>query len=78
MDGRILRAKLILKGFKVDEFIEKVNENGKVLDRSKYYRALRGDGGLIRFLSCQIRHRHEAHGNTCCDLKLFHFRLPFR
>ena len=28
MDERILRAKLILKGFKVDEFIEKVNENG--------------------------------------------------
>ena len=59
MDERVLRAKLILKGFKVDEFIEKVNENGKVLDRSKYYRALRGEGEFDRKEIESIRHALE-------------------
>lgn len=48
MDGKKLKAKLILGGLKVDEFLKKVNSNGYVLDRNRYYRCLRGDDEFDR------------------------------
>ena len=43
MDGRMLRAQIIINGLQVDQFLEKVNQDEKVLDRNKYYRVLRGE-----------------------------------
>jgi len=48
MDDRALKAKIVVSGLQVDEFINLVNSNGKVLDRNKYYRCLRGDDEFDR------------------------------
>ena len=48
MDGRLLKAKIIIKGLQVDQFLEKVNHDEKVLDRNKYYRVLRGEDEFDR------------------------------
>ncbi|WP_373757863.1 hypothetical protein [Jeotgalibaca porci] len=48
MDGRLLKAKIIINGLQVDQFLEKVNHDEKVLDRNKYYRVLRGEDEFDR------------------------------
>lgn len=48
MNGRLLKSKVVFKGFKINEFLERVNMSGKVLDRNKYYRVLRGEDEFDR------------------------------
>lgn len=48
MNGRLLKAKIIINGLQVDQFLEKVNHDEKVLDRNKYYRVLRGEDEFDR------------------------------
>lgn len=47
MDGNQLKARLVLKGLKVDEFLENVSKY-KRIDKSRYYRVLRGEGEFDR------------------------------
>ena len=48
MDGRLLKAKIIINGLQVDQFLGKVNHDEKVLDWNKYYRVLRGEDEFDR------------------------------
>lgn len=48
MDGKKIKAKLMLAGLKVDEFLAKVNSEGYIMDRNKYYRCLRGEDEFDR------------------------------
>lgn len=47
MDGNQLKARLILKGLKVDDFLEKVSKY-KRIDKNRYYRVLRGEDEFDR------------------------------
>lgn len=43
MDANALKARIVLKGYKVDEFIDLVNEKGTKMSRSAYYKGLSGE-----------------------------------
>lgn len=47
MDRNQLKARLVLKGLKIDEFLDLVSQYKK-LDRNKYYRVLRGEDEFDR------------------------------
>ncbi|MGX7091223.1 hypothetical protein [Hutsoniella sourekii] len=47
MDGNKLKAEVVLKGLKVEEFLNLVSKYTK-LDRNKYYRVLRGEDEFDR------------------------------
>lgn len=47
MDGNQLKAQIELKGLKIEEFLSRVSQFGK-LDRNKYYRVMRGEDEFDR------------------------------
>ncbi|MDK7187965.1 hypothetical protein [Facklamia hominis] len=47
MDGNQLKAQIVLKGLKIEEFLSRVSRFGK-LDRNKYYRVMRGEDEFDR------------------------------
>ena len=48
MDRRLLKSKVVLNGFKVDELLEKINRDEYIMDRNRYYRCMRGDDEFDR------------------------------
>ena len=48
MDRRLLKSKVVLNGFKVDELLGKINQEEYIMDRNRYYRCMRGDDEFDR------------------------------
>ena len=67
MDGRLLKAKIVIKGMKIEEFLTKANEYGK-LDRSKYYRVLRWEDEFDRSEILTISKTLDLSDNEMLDI----------
>lgn len=43
MDGWLLKSKIILKGLKLMNYLERVNKGDYIMDRNRYYRCIGSD-----------------------------------